>query len=643
MKMLRLLIFLCPTLLAAQSDSVKMLPKFEVTSQRINHFALGQMRIDFDSNTLRIFKNNNLADFLQSNTPLSIKAYGTGLATVSTRGTGSSHTAIVWNGFNIQNALNGLVDLPLNEAGAFEHIGVQFGGSSALYGSGAIGGAIYLDNDIREKRGFHGELGFLSGSYGLLGQNMAISTGNNKVAGSFRLSHQASRNEFIFKNTAEIGQPLQYIQNAAFEKFNLSGSFFFNIKNPKTIAERSHFLKINIWESRNNRQISPTMTAQNDKAQLADANSRIGAEWSSFKGKSVTKARFAYFDEDNLYRSTTIDSSRNRVKTTIGEVEHNIDLNNKTQWRFGLNLTQNQALTQNFDSHKSRTRLAAFAAYNFAVFKTDFSAAIRQELVDNRLVPITFSLGFLKHLFSPKTTNNQSPITNNYPLPITHNQWILRGSVSKNYNLPALNDLYWAQLGNPNLKAENGINGELGIDFKAKQGVFTSKMSLTGFSILTKDRILWSPQSDGLWHPSNVSSVFSRGIEAFYTLDLNKNNLNARFNLNYQLARSTDSEGNQLLYTPIHTGNASIFTQYKKFYFQYNQSASSCRYGASDNSTWTNAFTIGNASIGRQFSIKKAQLDIHFKVNNVFDTDYQVIAFYANPKREYLLTGSLKF
>ena len=161
--------------------------------------------------------------------------------------------------------------------------------------------------------------------------------------------------------------------------------------------------------------------------------------------------------------------------------------------------------------------------------------------------------------------------------------------------------------------------------------------------MLTKDRILWSPKSDGLWHPSNVSSVFSRGIEAFYTLDFNKNDFNIRFNLNYQLTRSTDSEGQQLLYTPIHTGNASFFTQYKKFYFQYNQAVSSRRYGASDNSTWTNAFTIGNATIGRQFLIKKAQLDVQFKVKNVFNTDYQVIAFYANPKREYLLTGSLKF
>ena len=254
---------------------------------------------------------------------------------------------------------------------------------------------------------------------------------------------------------------------------------------------------------------------------------------------------------------------------------------------------------------------------------------------DNRLIPITFSLGFLKHLFTPITNNHQSPIT--------HHPLILRGSVSKNYNLPALNDLYWAQLGNPNLKAENGINGELGIDFKVKQGIFTSKISLTGFMMLTKDRIIWSPKSDGLWRPSNVSSIFSRGVEAFYTLDFNKNDLNTRFNLNYQLARSSDSEGKQLLYTPIHTGNASIFTQYKKFYFQYNQTASSRRYGASDNSTWTNTFTVGNATIGRRFLIKKAQLNIDFKVKNVFDTDYQVIAFYANPKREYLLTGSLKF
>ena len=115
-----LCLFLYSTLVAAQSDSIKTLPQYEVTSQRINDFAIGERRLDFDSLPLQLSKNQNLADFLQNNTPLSIKAYGTGLATVSSRGTGSSHTALIWNGFTIQNPLNGLTDLPLLETGAFE-------------------------------------------------------------------------------------------------------------------------------------------------------------------------------------------------------------------------------------------------------------------------------------------------------------------------------------------------------------------------------------------------------------------------------------------------------------------------------------------------------------------------------------------
>ncbi len=624
MKFLIHLIILCPFALFAQSDSVKILPHIEISSQRLNHFTIGQNKQDFDSATLRIFKNSNLSDFFQNNTPLSIKAYGTGLATVSSRGTGSSHTAIIWNGFNIQNALNGLVDLPLSETGAFERIGVKFGGGSAIYGSGAIGGAIYLDNDIQDKKGFHSEIGLLSGSYGLLGQSLKVSTGNEKVAASFRLSHQASKNMFIYKNTAEIGQPLKYIENAAFEKFNLTGSFFFNIG-------KNHFLKVNAWESRNDRRIAPTMTAQNDKAHLDDAHSRIAAEWSFFQKNSVTKARVAYFDEDNLYRSNVVDSSRNRVKTTIGEVEHNIEWSKKAALRVGMNWTNNTAVTNNFEKQYQRQRVAAFSAFNFNLFKTDFSFAARQELVDNRLIPFTCSLGFQREINAHINTI-QTPKT----------AWILRGSVSRNYNLPALNDLYWARLGNPDLKAENGVSGELGMDLKVKQGVFLSKISLTSFMIKTKDWIQWSPNSEGVWRPSNLNTVFSRGFEAFYKLTYQKSHILSHFNINYQFAQATDANDKQLLYTPIHSGNASASIHYKKLYFQYNQSASSRRFSTTDNSSWTKPFTIGNTTIGTTFSIKKIYLDANVKVTNVFNTDYQIIAFYPNPRQQVFLNFNLK-
>jgi vitamin B12 transporter len=612
MKFIHFLYLLCPTLLAAQSDSVKTLPQYEVTSKRINQFAVGEMRLDFDSLLLHTTQHQNLGDFLQNNTPLSIKAYGTGLATVSARGTGSSHTAIIWNGFNLQNPLNGLTDLPLFETGAFDRIGVKFGGNSALYGSGAIGGAIYLDNDIGKKRGFHGNLGFNAGSLGLFGENLSISTGTEKMVAAFRLSHQISDNGFLFKNVAEIGKPIQRMVNAAFEKFNLSGSLFFNLT-------KNSILKINAWDSRNNRQISPTMTAQNDKARLEDATSRLAAEYGFFMNQNSTKLRVAYFDEDNLYHSNVIDSSRNRAKTTIAELEHNRDFNSKSSLRFGLNFTKNAALTNNFSETQSRNRLAAFAAYQLEILKTKISLNTRQELVDGKTIPFTYSIGFEK--------------------PLSMSDFRLRGSFSRNYNLPALNDLYWAQLGNPNLKAENGFSGELGVDYLLKQ----SKLSLTVFNTKTKDWIQWSPQADGLWHPFNINTVVSQGIETFFKTNFTQKKVKYEFNIHYQLAKSSDSNKKQLLYTPVHTGGATVRVLYKNGVFQYNQTASSRRYATTDNSSWTNPFTIGNISAGTDIKLGKFNTNIQLKVSNVFNADYQVIPFYANPRRQFLVALNGRF
>jgi vitamin B12 transporter len=622
MKFIHCLLFFTPTLLASQSDTVKTLPQYEVTSQRINHFAVGEMRLDFDSLLLKTAKLQNLADFLQNNTPLSIKAYGTGLSTVSARGTGSSHTAIVWNGFNIQNPLNGLADLPLFEMGSFEHVGVKFGGNSALYGSGAIGGAIYLDNDIAKIRGFHGNLGFNTGSFGLFGENLSISTGSEKLAAAFRLSHQISDNGFLFKNIAEIGKPIQRMVNAAFEKFNLSGSLFFNLT-------KNSILKVNAWDSRNNRQISPTMTAQNDKARLEDATSRLAAEYAYFKNQNATKLRMAYFDEDNLYRSNAIDSSRNRAKTTVAEIEHYRDFNNKNTLRFGLNFTKNTALTRNFNEIKNRSRLAAFAAYQFEIVKTKFSFNTRQELVDGKLIPFTYSFGFEKLLESLKLSKSytQSEIRN------LKSKIQIRASFSRNYNLPALNDLYWAQLGNPNLKAENGFSGEMGADFPIKQ----SKLSLTVFKTKTKDWIQWSPQADGLWHPFNINTVISQGIETFFKTHFIKNKVKYEVNAHYQLADSRDFNKKYLLYTPVHTGGATVRVLYKNSFFQYNQTASSRRYATTDNSSWANPFTIGNMSTGTDLKLGKFKTTVQLKVLNVFNTDYQVIPFYANARQQFLM------
>lgn len=69
----------------AQTDTTTVLPAYEITSNRINRYALGQNRIDFDSLTISRYAYQNVADLLQNETPLSIKAYGVDSATISMR------------------------------------------------------------------------------------------------------------------------------------------------------------------------------------------------------------------------------------------------------------------------------------------------------------------------------------------------------------------------------------------------------------------------------------------------------------------------------------------------------------------------------------------------------------------------------
>ena len=82
---------------------------------------------------------------LQARTPLALKNYGPGqLATIALRGTSAQHTAVLWNGLNIMLPTLGQSDFALLSVGATTRVGVQPGPAAALYGSGAVGGAVLL-------------------------------------------------------------------------------------------------------------------------------------------------------------------------------------------------------------------------------------------------------------------------------------------------------------------------------------------------------------------------------------------------------------------------------------------------------------------------------------------------------------------
>src|ERR1044072_8579333 len=135
---------------------------------RINTFAPGQKVTTIDSVTLQQYRFQNIGTLLAQQVPVFVKSYGfNGLATLSFRGASAAQSQVYWNGIPLQNAALGITDISTLGTSSFNKVNIIYGGSSALWGSGNVGGALVLENAqpyFDSARSTHNNLSLMAGS-----------------------------------------------------------------------------------------------------------------------------------------------------------------------------------------------------------------------------------------------------------------------------------------------------------------------------------------------------------------------------------------------------------------------------------------------------------------------------------------------
>lgn len=85
------------------------------------------------------------------------------------------------------------------------------------------------------------------------------------------------------------------------------------------------------------------------------------------------------------------------------------------------------------------------------------------------------------------------------------------------WRIPSLDDLFWPAtafaVGNDALRPESSVSLDASLRFDSFTGL---SVALTGFVQRSRDLILWQPSAGGVWRPSNIGNVSSRGAEIVF-------------------------------------------------------------------------------------------------------------------------------
>lgn len=605
------------------SDSAFTLNGVTIESDRLSSLNAGYKFQEADSLSMQMHQNDELATLLKNHSSVFIKSYGLGsIATSSFRGGSASQTSLLWNGFVLNSITNGIADLSLSPVCFADEIQIQHGGSCTLWGSGALGGAIHLNNKAKYDQGWNLSTGASFGSFASNRQHIKLSYSNKRWSHNLRIFNKTALNNFKYSNPYSLEN--RTLNNAEVIQRGLMTSNYFR-------PNSNHEFSLHYWYQYNDRQVPPTLTQVISRAKQYDEFSRVSTAWKWRHGRAYTNFRLAYFNEQLAYIDDPVQSNFH-THVFISEAEFGGPIGKAGMVNLGINNTYSKAKNENYNSDPMQNRFALFGSYKLRSNSNKLVSIIsfRQEVLQSKLVPFTFALGaeykFLKWL-SFKT------------------------NVARVYRNPTFNDLYWNPGGNPNLKPEDGYSEEAGVILKKKGQHTGIKLESTLFSRQVKNWIIWLP-TQGYWQPQNILEVWSRGIETTTQLHYNfkkwksELDLNSNYVVTTNLKASSENDGSvnkQLIYVPMYSGRARFSLSYNDATLGYTYNYTGYRYTTSDNSEYLEPFSLSTLYCSYTHKLKQIHIDLFFRVNNLTNTSYQAILNRPMPLRNYQTGITINF
>lgn len=654
-----LALLMCCCGMSAQQQMDTLLTEVHVISKRTFKDAIPCQTMD--GATLEKLNSLNVADALRYFSGLQVKDYGGvgGIKTVNIRSMGSQHLGVYYDGIELGNAQNGQIDLGQFSLDNVEEVSLYNGQKSSLmqtasdYGNA---GSVYIRTRVprftpgkrynlraKVKYGISNML-----NIGMVHEykfsdyiNASLTFGTITSDGKYKFRYRRKNYDGTVAYDTTATRQNGDVQSLRVE-LNLNGTIPRGGWNFKAYTYQSNrgipgAIVNNVWKREERQKDSNTflqgsMTKDFSSIYSARLLVKYANYFTHYENHDTTTMMVNNkYRQQEMYMSTT--HAVQLLPWWSASVAYDVRWANLTADNYNCPEPYRWSHLVSLATAVTLKRFSAQASvlYTYAKdrgeSKTNGGKAVGANMKISRFTPAFFV---------------------NYKI---CDEFSLRGYVKNSFRMPTFNDLYYAEIGNSNLRPESAQQYDLGVVFDKvfDEGILENiHLQADGYYNDVKDKIIAYPKGQQFrWTMLNLGRVNITGIDAEMSAKARVSNVKIGVRLQYTYQKSVDvTDGrnsfyhDQIPYIPLHSGSAIVDAEWKGLSFNYSFIYTGERYSQQENTQWNylQPWYTSDLSLSYRFAVKKTTMRATLEVNNVFSQDYDVILNYPMPKRNFAFT-----
>ena len=632
-------------------DSMQHVAEVVVTQQLTYREVIPHQSLKGDA--LQRLSSLSVADALRYFSGVQLKDYGGvgGLKTVNVRSMGSHHVGVFYDGVEVGNAQNGVVDLGQFSLDNVEEVSLYNGQKSAIFQPATEfgnAGSVYIRT--RRPKFSEGEHRHLRLQTRVASSDMLrlSSLWEERISASLCSSLNAEvlsssgKYKFRYRRKNADGSvaydTTAVRQNGDIWAVRLEGNLhgLFNgggwaLKGYTYHSQRGipGAIVSNVWR-RGERQGD-----HNSFVQLSGQK----AISSSFSTRWL--AKYAYYNTHYVNRDSTTRHVDNRYRqqevylSSSNVVELLPGWSASLSYDFRFN-TLRADLPLFAYPHRFTNLMSVATAYNHRRF------SIQASLLGNSIKD------HARTLASRKSTQTLTPALFMNVAPWSAVPMTVRAYVKKSFRMPTFNDLFYTDMGNAALNPESAIQYNIGVNYSTLSQPRCTRVSLSmdAYYNTVHDKIVAYPKGQQFrWTMLNLGRVHIKGmdVEAQVIQQLSPMwRLDVRAQYTYQDARDVTNPTDtyyhhQIPYVPWHSGSLVVGVASDRWTLDYSFIYVGKRYNQQENIRYNYMQPWYTNDVHGSYSFKwgKKRCRLTAEVNNLLDQDYDVILNYPMPKRNY--------